>query len=106
MEEGKRATIMEYFGEIEDPRMEQCQRHNLLDIMAVAICATICGADNWSHIALFGRGKEEWLRTFLELPNGIPSHDTFGRVFSQLDPPNPPPNGRKRPRWSQRQSWL
>ena len=52
----------------------------------LAICATICGADNWSHIALFGQGKEEWLRTFLELPNGIPSHDTFGRVYSQLDP--------------------
>ena len=86
MEEGKRATIMEYFGEIEDPRIERCQRHKLLDIIAIAICATICGADNWSHIALFGRGKEEWLRTFLELPNGIPSHDTFGRVFSQLDP--------------------
>lgn len=86
MEEGKRATIMEYFGEIEDPRIKRCQRHKLLDIIAIAICATICGADNWSHIALFGRGKEEWLRTFLELPNGIPSHDTFGRVFSQLDP--------------------
>ena len=86
MEEGKRATIMEYFGEIEDPRIERCQRHKLLDIIAIAICATICGADNWSHIALFGWGKEEWLRTFLELPNGIPSHDTFGRVFSQLDP--------------------
>ena len=86
MEEGKGATIMEYFGEIEDPRIERCQRHRLLDIIAIAICATICGADNWSQVALFGQGKEEWLRTFLELPNGIPSHDTFGRVFSQLDP--------------------
>ena len=86
MEEGKGATIMEYFRELEDPRIERCKRHKLVDIIAIAICATICGADNWVHVALFGQGKEEWLRTFLELPNGIPSHDTFGKVFSQLDP--------------------
>ena len=85
MEEGKGGTIIEYFGELEDPRIERCKRHKLVDIIAIAICATICGADNWAHIAMFGQGKEEWLRTFLELPSGIPSHDTFGRVFSQLD---------------------
>ena len=67
---------MEYFGEIEDPRIERCQRHKLLDIIAIAICAVICGADNWSHIGLFGQGKEGWLQSSLELPNGIPSHDT------------------------------
>ena len=86
MEEGKGATRMEHFSELKDPRIERCMRHKLVDIIAIAICATICGADNWAHVALFGQGKEEWLRTFLELPNGIPSHDTFGLVFYQLDP--------------------
>ena len=69
-----------------DPRIERSKRHKLLDIIAIAICATICGADSWVHIEMFGRSKEEWFRTFLELPGGIPSHDTFGEVFSRLDP--------------------
>jgi predicted transposase YbfD/YdcC len=58
----------------------------LLDIVVIAICAVICGADGWVDVEEFGKAKKEWLRTFLELPNGIPSHDTFGRVFAQLDP--------------------
>jgi predicted transposase YbfD/YdcC len=62
------------------------RRHNLLDIIAIAVCAVIGGADGWADVAVFGRCKEAWFRTFLELPNGIPSHDTFGRVFSLLDP--------------------
>ena len=78
--------FIQCFGQIEDPRMDRQRRHNLLDIIAIAICAAIAGADGWTHIATFGRAKEEWLRTFLELPNGIPSHDTFGRVFSLLEP--------------------
>ena len=94
MEEGKKASIMDYFGGLEDPRIDRCKRHKLLDIIAIAICATICGADSWVHVELFGKSKEEWFRTFLELPNGIPSHDTpafagaglFGYVFSRLDP--------------------
>jgi predicted transposase YbfD/YdcC len=78
--------FMQFFGEIEDPRMNRQRRHNLLDIIAIAICASIAGADGWTHVASFGRSKEAWLRTFLTLPNGIPSHDTFGRVFSILEP--------------------
>ena len=77
---------MEYFETLEDPRIDRCKRHQLLDIIAIAICAVICGADSWVYIELFGKSKEEWFRTFLELPNGIPSHDTFGDVFSRLDP--------------------
>ena len=50
------------------------------------LCATICGADSWVHVDLFGRSKLEWFQTFLELPNGVPSHDTFGDVFARLDP--------------------
>ena len=86
MEEGKGKSIMDYFSELEDPRIERCKRHQLMDIITIAICASICGADSWVHIELFGKSKEEWFRSFLELPNGIPSHDTFGYVFSRLDP--------------------
>ena len=67
---------------LEDPRIDRCKRHQLLDI-AIAICAVICGADSWVYVELFGKSKLEWFQTFLELPHGIPSHDTFGDV---LDP--------------------
>lgn len=80
------ATIIDCFEGLEDPRDDRGKRHKLLDLIAIAICAVICGADSWVHVEMFGRGKEEWFRTFLELPNGIPSHDTFGDVFSRLDP--------------------
>ena len=58
----------------------------LIDILVIAICAVICGADDWVAVAAFGRAKQGWFKTFLRLPNGIPSHDTFGRVFARLDP--------------------
>ena len=75
-----------HFGALPDPRIERCKRHGLLDVVTVALCGVICGADTWVDVAEFGRSKEPWLRTFLALPNGIPSHDTFGRVFAALDP--------------------
>jgi predicted transposase YbfD/YdcC len=59
--------------------------HKLEDILTIAICAVICGAETWVDIADFGKAKQPWLQTFLELPNGIPSHDTFGRVFAVLE---------------------
>ena len=77
---------MQYSGEFEEPSRERRQRDKLLDIIAIGICATVCGADSWDEVALFGKSREQWFRTFLELPNGIPSHDAFARVFSQLDP--------------------
>ena len=79
-------TIGKHFGDLEDPRMERTRRHELLDILTIAICGMICGADSWVDIELFGKSKQGWLAKFLRLPNGIPSHDTFGRVFSRLDP--------------------
>lgn len=78
--------LLRAFSEVKDPRMNRTKRHSLGDILAIAICAIICGADAWTQVAKFGRCKIKWFRTFLELPNGIPSHDTFGRVFAALDP--------------------
>lgn len=75
-----------HFGDLPDPRIDRCKRHDLLEVVTVALCAVLCGADTWVDVAEFGRSKEPWLRTCLALPNGIPSHDTFGRVFAALDP--------------------
>ncbi len=76
-----------HFRELPDPRRETMNgRHKFLDILVIAICGAICGANDWVAVAAFGRAKENWLRAFLELPNGIPSHDTFGDVFSKIDP--------------------
>lgn len=83
-EENGRGAIAEHFSELEDPRWHN-KRHKLLDIVVIAICAVICGADSWEDIELFGQSKEEWLKGFLGLPHGIPSHDTFRRVFAVLD---------------------
>lgn len=78
--------FLSYFAEVEDPRVaDRNLRHKLEDMFAIAILAVICGADNWVEISNFGESKEAWLREFLELPHGIPSHDTFGRLFALLD---------------------
>jgi predicted transposase YbfD/YdcC len=79
-------TISKHFATLPDPRIDRTKEHRLVDIITVALCAVLCGADNWVDIETFGQAKEGWLRTFLSLPNGIPSHDTFGRVFARLDP--------------------
>jgi len=80
------ATIELYFSELDDPRVQRTQRHKLIDILVIAICAVICGGDDYVAMEDFGKAKEKWLRQYLELPNGIPSHDTFWRVFEALDP--------------------
>jgi predicted transposase YbfD/YdcC len=79
-------SLPAHFGQIDDPRVERTKQHLLIDILVIAICAVICGADDWVAVAAFGRAKREWFKTFLRLPNGIPSHDTFGRVFARIDP--------------------
>jgi len=86
MDEKPTARIEKHFGKIRDPRIGNAKRHKLIDILVIAICAVICGADGWSDIELFGKNKQGWLKKFLELPNGIPSHDTFGRVFALISP--------------------
>ena len=79
-------TINKNFGEIKDPRVTHLCQHKLLDIIGIALLGVIAGAEGWDEIEVYGQGKEEWLKTFLELPNGIPSADTFARVISNLDP--------------------
>ncbi len=78
-------AIEEHFSKVTDPRKDRTKEHKLINIIAIAICAVICGAEGWTDIENFGKSKELWLRTFLDLPNGIPSHDTFGRVFSMIN---------------------
>jgi predicted transposase YbfD/YdcC len=78
-------AIEEHFRKVTDPRLDRTKEHKLIDMIVIAICAVICGAEGWTDIENFGNSKLPWLKTFLELPNGIPSHDTFGRVFSMLD---------------------
>lgn len=78
--------IVEHFNGLDDPRIDRSKEHLLIDIVTIAICAVICGADDWVEVAAVGRGKQEWFAQFLELPNGIPSHDTFWRVFRAIDP--------------------
>jgi predicted transposase YbfD/YdcC len=76
--------LIEHFSAIQDPRADNSQ-HILVEIITIAVCAAICGANNWVEVEIFGKAKQDWLATFLELPNGIPSHDTFGRVFGLID---------------------
>jgi predicted transposase YbfD/YdcC len=78
-------SLMNYLDAIPDPRVERTQRHELLDILAIALCAVIAGADHWTEVVEFGRAKKAWLGSFLKLANGIPSHDTFARVFRLID---------------------
>ncbi len=80
------SSITAHFAPLTDPRVERSKRHALLDLLTIALCAVICGADSWVEVERFGHAKEAWLRTFLALPNGIACHDTFGRVFAGLDP--------------------
>ena len=79
-------SLMDYFGQVPDPRILRTQRHELLDILAIALCAVIGGADHWTEVVEFGQSRQAWFATFLKLPNGIASHDTFARVFRLINP--------------------
>jgi len=86
MDPTPRTSIEAHFARLTDPRVERTRVHRLGELVTIALCAVLCGADDWVAVETFGRAKEAWLRTFLTLPGGIPSHDTFGRVFARLDP--------------------
>src|SRR5437868_2203969 len=79
-------SIPKFFARLQDPRRAHRRLHHLQDIIVIALCAVIAGAQDWQDIETFGRKRRAWLRRFLELPNGIPSHDTFERVFDRLKP--------------------
>ena len=79
------ALLTDRFSSLQDPRTGRAKRHNLIDVIVIAICAVICGADSWVDVEMYGKSKREWLSRLLKLANGIPSHDTFGRVFARLD---------------------
>lgn len=74
-------SIAGHFAELPDPRVDRTKKHSLGDILVVVLCAVVCGADSWEEVEAFGKAKAGWLKRFLALPNGIPSHDTFYRVF-------------------------
>src|SRR3982751_4184633 len=79
------ASLLRFFEDLGDPRGRNII-HKLHDILVIAICAVICGADGWVEVEAFGESKQSWFKRFLDLPAGIPSHDTFGRVFARLQP--------------------
>jgi len=78
--------LIAVFDDLPDPQIDRTKQHRLIDIVTIAVCAVLSGADSFVEIATYGRAKEAWLRTFLAVPHGIPAHDTFGRVFAMLDP--------------------
>jgi predicted transposase YbfD/YdcC len=82
----KDVSVARHFADLPDPRIDRTKKHSLGDILVIALCAVIAGADSWEEVEAFGEAKHDWLKGFLDLPNGIPSHDTFYRVFSRLDP--------------------
>jgi predicted transposase YbfD/YdcC len=82
----KPADLLDYFKLIPDPRVKRTRRHELPELLFIALAAVICGAEHWTHVEEFGKANRQWLETFLDLPYGIPSHDTFGRVFAALEP--------------------
>ncbi len=86
MPQRAKASIIEHFGVVEDPRLARHKQQKLLDIIGVAICAVSCGAEGWVAVAAFGRANSKGLKRFLEFPPGLPSHDTVGRVFSLISP--------------------
>src|SRR3989304_4776331 len=79
-------NVRHHFATVADPRIDRTKAHDLLDMIVIALCAIVCGADSWVEVEDFGNAKLDWLRRFMPLPNGIPSHDTFGEVFARLDP--------------------
>ena len=86
MEKPRKLSLITILKEVPDPRVDRRKLHSLSDVLAIAICALLCGADSFEDMEVFGEAKSDWFGTFLELPHGIPSHDTFNRVFAAIDP--------------------
>lgn len=85
MSKPPRQTLIEHLSAVPDPRIARTQRHEFLDISAIALCAVIGGTDHWTEVVEFGQARQQWFAGFLKLPNGIPSHHTFARVFRRIN---------------------
>src|SRR3984957_3618791 len=79
-------SLVAHFQNLPDPRVNRRKEHDLIDVLVIAICTLLCGGESFNDMEDFGRAKEDWFRTFLSLRSGVPSHDTFNRVFAALDP--------------------
>ena len=86
MQTHPKRSLVEHFKSVSDPRMNRTRDHDLIDILIISVCTLLCGGETFNDMEDFGYAKEEWFRTFLTLRNGIPTHDTFNRVFAALDP--------------------
>jgi len=86
MQTHPKLSLIEHFQALPDPRINRCKAHDLIDILIIAICTLLCGGETFNDMEDFGYAKSEWFKGFLRLRNGIPSHDTFNRVFAALDP--------------------
>lgn len=86
MEKSRKLSLIMILKEVPDPRIDRRKLHSLSDVLSIAICALLCGADSFEDMEVFGEAKSDWFETFLELPHGVPSHDTFNRVFAAIDP--------------------
>ena len=78
--------LIDYLSVIDDPRIHRTREHKLIDVLTIGVCCVICGGDGFNDMETFGKAKQDWFQGFLELPSGIPSHDTFNRIFSAIDP--------------------
>ena len=83
---GNKSSLIECMQEVPDPRAPYNQKHKFIDVIMIAVMAILCGMDTWNEIEDWARSKKEWLGSFLELPGGIPSHDTINRVFQMIEP--------------------
>jgi len=79
-------NLKAHFQQLADPRIGRAKRHELLDLVMIAVCAMLCGAESFTEMAAFGRCKADWFNTWLALPHGVPSHDTFNRAFGLIEP--------------------
>src|SRR5215213_1889565 len=86
MQKHPKLSLIEHFETLSDPRVNRTRDHDLIDVLIIAICTLLCGGETFNDMEDFGDAKQEWFKTFLDLRNGIPSHDTFNRVFAALDP--------------------
>jgi len=86
MQTHPKLSLIEHFQNIQDPRVNRTKDHALIDVLVIAVCTLLCGGESFNDMEDFGEAKEQWFKTFLALANGIPSHDTFNRVFAALDP--------------------